>query len=78
MMDINSLPKGESYKNLKESYIVFVCSFDPFKHSRMIYTFRNKCIEVENLELDDKKPWVACSSHAGRTIYEINNGEVLN
>ena len=54
MMDIHSLSKGESYRKLKESYIVFVCSFDPFKLSRLIYTFRNRCIEVDNLELDDK------------------------
>lgn len=71
MMDINSLPKGESYKKLKESYIVFVCTFDPFKHSRLIYTFRNKCIEVKNLELDDKATKIFLNAMG--TIGDIDN-----
>ena len=85
MMDINSLPKGESYKDLKESYIVFVCSFDPFKHSRMMYTFRNKCIEIEDLELEDKatKIFLNASGTEGNINLEIkqflkyiNKGEI--
>ena len=84
-MDINSLPKGESYKNLKESYIVFVCSFDPFHHSNLIYTFRNKCIEIEDLELDDKatKIFLNATGIEGKINLDIknflkyiNNGEV--
>ena len=75
MMDINSLPKGESYKNLKESYIVFVCSFDPFKYSRLIYTFRNKCIEIEDLELDDKatKIFLNATGMEGKVNLDIKN-----
>ena len=85
MMDINSLPKGESYKNLKESYIVFVCSFDPFHRSNLIYTFRNKCIEIEDLELDDKatKIFLNATGIEGEINLDIknflkyiNNGEV--
>ena len=52
LIDLNRLEKGESYRKLKESYIIFVCTFDPFKLDRKIYTFRNKCIEEENLELN--------------------------
>ena len=75
MMDINSLPKGESYKNLKESYIVFVCSFDPFNHSNLIYTFRNKCIEIEDLELDDKatKIFLNAKGIEGKINLDIKN-----
>ena len=75
MMDINSLSKGESYRKLKESYIVFVCSFDPFKYSRLIYTFRNKCIEVEDLELDDKatKIFLNATGKDGRINEDIEN-----
>ena len=74
-MDINSLPKGESYKNLKESYIVFVCSFDPFHHSNLIYTFRNKCIEIEDLELDDKatKIFLNATGIEGKINLDIKN-----
>ncbi len=30
MIDLNSIEKGASYKNLKESYVIFICTFDPF------------------------------------------------
>ena len=53
LIDLNTLNKGESYRKLKESYIIFVCTFDPFNRSRMIYTFRNACVEDSNLSLND-------------------------
>ena len=53
LIDLNILNKGESYRKLKESYIIFVCTFDPFNRSRMIYTFRNACVEDSNLSLND-------------------------
>lgn len=52
MIDLNSLAKGNSYKNLPTSYIIFVCTFDPFDKSRKVYTFTNKCHE-ENMDLND-------------------------
>ena len=54
MIDINTLAKGKkaSYKRLPESYIIFVCTFDPFAKSRKVYTFTNQCQE-ENFELND-------------------------
>ena len=53
LIDLNTLNKGESYRKLKESCIIFVCTFDPFDRSRMIYTFRNACVEDSNLNLND-------------------------
>ena len=52
MIDLNTLAKGSSYKKLPESYIVFICTFDPFDKSRKVYTFKNQCSE-ENFELGD-------------------------
>ena len=53
LIDLNTLNKGESYRKLKESYIIFVCTFDPFNRSRMIYTFRNAFVEDSELNLND-------------------------
>ena len=53
LIDLNTLNKGESYRKLKESCIIFVCTFDPFNRSRMMYTFRNACIEDSELNLND-------------------------
>ena len=49
MIDLNILEKGHNYKDLKRSFIIFVCTFDLFGEGRHIYTFENRCIQ--NLEL---------------------------
>ncbi len=60
MVDIDSLMKGEDYSELKESYILFICKFDPFKdkkerpHGLYRYTFLNVCAENSSVNLDDK------------------------
>jgi len=75
LIDLNHLEKGESYRKLKESYIIFVCTFDPFKLNRKIYTFRNKCIEEENLELNDgtTKIFLNATGTIGDIDSEIKN-----
>ena len=52
MLDLSSLAKGKDYIKLKKSYVIFVCTFDPFDCERKLYTFRNACRE-ENLDLND-------------------------
>ena len=54
MIDIDSLLKGESYSELKESIIIFICTFDPFGENLPCYTFKNLCIENIQLELNDQ------------------------
>ena len=75
LIDLNTLDKGESYKKLKESYIIFICTFDPFKQNRKIYTFRNKCIEVEGLELNDETTKIFLNSKGteGKLNVEVDN-----
>lgn len=54
MIDLNILEKGKSYKNLKKSFIIFICTFDLFDEGRHIYTFENRCLENLDLELGDE------------------------
>ena len=54
MIDLNLLERGISYQELKECYIIFICTFDPFGEGRCRYTFRNICVEDGRLLLDDK------------------------
>lgn len=53
MIDMNELKKGQYYTALKESFIIFICTFDPFGENLPMYTFRHRCIEKEGLELGD-------------------------
>ena len=64
MIDIDNLFKGEDYDTLKESFIIFICTFDPFGENLSTYTFRNRCIEKENLELDDKTTKIIFNAEA--------------
>ena len=54
MIDMELLNKGDVYDNLKPSYIIFICTFDAFAKGRPMYTFRNRCVEEEGLELNDE------------------------
>ena len=45
--------KGTNYKDLKESIILFICTFDPFGEGRYCYTFQNRCDESPELLLGD-------------------------
>ena len=54
MIDQSILEKGQSYGMLRESYIIFVCAFDPFGLDLRRYTFRNRCDERPDLALSDR------------------------
>ncbi len=53
MIDLNILEKGANYKDLKRSFVIFVCTFDLFGEGRHIYTFENRCIQNLKLGLGD-------------------------
>ena len=52
-IDINLISKGVDYKELKKSFVIFVCTYDPFGRGQYVYTFLNQCQEVSDLELGD-------------------------
>ena len=53
-IDMDLLEKGHMYEELKPTFIIFICTFDPFHQGLPMYTFRNRCIEQEGLELGDQ------------------------
>ena len=53
MIDIDHLSAGASYSELPESYVIFICTFDPFGESLARYEFRNICEQYPYLELHD-------------------------
>lgn len=54
MIDLDVLGKGMDYIELKKSYVIFICTFDPFNLGEKIYTFSNICHEQQKLELGDE------------------------
>lgn len=53
IIDINIIDKGDDYKKLKKSYVIFICDYDEFGKGRHIYTFENMCLEEPGLRLGD-------------------------
>ena len=45
--DIDTTPKGSEYKDLKQNYVIFICTFDRFHKGKAIYSFQNYCITYE-------------------------------
>ena len=64
MVDMDSLMKGQDYSELKESFIIFICNFDPFHQDLPCYTFKNLCIQDKNLELCDETTKIIFNSTA--------------
>ena len=54
LMDVDNLLQGQSYAELKESYVIFICTQDPFGKGLPVYEFRNICTADGTLFLDDK------------------------
>ena len=54
LMDVDCLLRGQSYAELKESYVIFICTQDPFDKGLPVYTFENTCREESGLFLKDK------------------------
>ena len=44
-MDMEMLLTGEDYTELPNTYVIFICDFDPFGEKQYRYTFEMKCKE---------------------------------
>ncbi|AGF57783.1 putative transposase/invertase (TIGR01784 family) [Clostridium saccharoperbutylacetonicum] len=53
-IDLDLISKGEDYRKLTKSYIIFICTFDLFSKGRHKYAFRNICLEDNSIELNDE------------------------
>ena len=52
-LDAGSLKTGEEYGRLRNVYVIFITTYDPFGLDRMVYTVKNGCIEVPELPYED-------------------------
>jgi len=54
LLDIKLLPSGaKNYNQLHDSYVIFICQFDPFGLGKCCYTFEERCLEEWTLSLGD-------------------------
>ena len=54
LMDLEQLERGEKYRELTKSYVIYICNFQLFPvYNRSRYIFRNLCVDDTRIELDD-------------------------
>jgi len=53
ILDVAFLDQGYSYKSMNDSFIIFICLFDPIGKKRAVYSFENICKEDATIPLQD-------------------------
>ena len=66
-IDYDALRKGQDYKYLRQSYVIFICMFDPFGKGLPKYTFDENCHEDRDLYLDDKTTKIFINTFGDRS-----------
>ncbi len=49
LMDLGYLEVGDEYVELADSYVIFICTFDPFDEGLCCYAFENHCDGYEGI-----------------------------
>lgn len=71
-MDMDLLLSGREYAELPDSYVIFICDFDPFGERKYRYTFQMQCEESNRTPLEDGRKIVFLST-CGENESEISN-----
>ena len=43
--DIDNTQPGDIYSQMKDNYVIFICTFDPFLQGKAFYRFENLCVD---------------------------------
>ena len=71
-IDNETLMKGQTFHMLKESFVIFLCAFDPFSHGLRRYQFHQYEDSIRDLRLDTHSHELFINSKG--TKGEISNG----
>ena len=69
-MDMELLLSGEDYSELPDTYVIFICDFDPFEEEKYRYTFKMTCKESVQTNLEDGRTIVFLNTH-GKNESEV-------
>lgn len=84
-VDVKSSMSGMKYKDIKDSYVIFICNFDMFGRDWYVYPFQNYCDLDKEIQLNDgsHKIFVNTKGTVGnispelkRILYYFNDGVV--
>ena len=69
-MDMEMLLSGSEYEELPNTYVIFICDFDPFGEEKYRYTFQTICAESPKVDLEDGRKIIFLSTH-GKNESEV-------
>ena len=78
MVDLNLLESGGSYKDLRNCYIMFLCTFDPFDKNLCCYEFENYSIRDEHFPLGDGRKLLLFNTKGNRVNVPVKVKEFLD
>lgn len=61
-MDMDLLEAGEKYENLPDSYVIFICDFDPFGEAKYKYTVKQSLMECDDKPFPDGRHTIILST----------------
>ena len=74
-MVMEFLESGEEYETIPDTFVIFVCDFDPFGQGLYCYTFRNECQEDKSVRMEDGSNTIFLNTR-GRNETEVPEGLV--
>ena len=78
MLTSDQLQRGMSYNELKDSYVIFICSFDLFECGQRVYFFENTCRGNSGLTLGDGAGTIFLAASAPRRAPADRLDELLD
>ena len=72
-LDCDQLEKSKDYEELRPTYVIFICTFDPFGRDEYCYEFENCCRRLDGLRLKDEsyKLFFNAAGHKGEISDEL-------
>lgn len=74
-IDMELLLGGSPYSELPDSYVIFICDFDPFGKEKYCYTFETCCREDDTLTMQDGSRSIFLST-CGKNDREVSESLV--
>lgn len=75
-IDMNLISTGTRYKELPDTFVIFICDYDPFGKKKYCYTVKNNCEEDTSIEIKDGVTSIFLSTH-GENKTEVSK-ELVN
>ncbi|MBD5429148.1 Rpn family recombination-promoting nuclease/putative transposase [Lactobacillus sp.] len=72
LIDLDSLNKGDTYLDLKESFIIFLCVFDPYDQKKLKYSFHEYEDSDKSLQLQTNSSKIIINSKGKLQSENVN------